>query len=84
MVAKKVLLSLENKLYQKAKDKSKKNSYKNLQDYIIELIRRDIFTKRIGGRPKNLNYDERLSKIYAKDTSKSKKLARLAAAMDIG
>lgn len=43
MPSKRTTISIDKELYKKAEAKLKKQCYKNLNEYIIYLIRRDLF-----------------------------------------
>ena len=51
MPTKKYTLTLETSLLELIDKKLKKQHYQNLQEYLMDLIRRDIFRKKSGGRP---------------------------------
>ncbi len=78
MAYKQVLLTMNNQLYRQAKAKSKKKCYKNIQEYLLELVRRDLFVKRAGGRPVAKTSDERLMDIISKPTAKTRKIENWA------
>ncbi len=78
MAYKQVLLTMNSQMYRQAKAKSKKNCYKNIQDYIINTLRRDLFKKRAGGRPRLEEPELAYLKKFAKPTKKSRHLINLA------
>ncbi len=78
MAVQQVTLTIEKEFLKKIKAKAKKNCYKNPQDYILSTIRRDLFTKRGGGRPKAKTSDERIMDIISKPTAKTRKIENWA------
>ncbi len=77
MGSKRVLLTIDEALLKKAKEKSKKICAKSVQDYILFLIQRDLFTNRGGGRPKTASKDEEYLSKFSESTKESKKIEKM-------
>ncbi len=77
MTAKKLVLTINNDLLTKIKQKSTKQGYQNPQQYIYELIRRDIFRKKAGGRPRQLSSDEEYLNKFSTPTKETRKIERM-------
>jgi len=52
--SKNIIISIDKKLLDKATTKAKRLDYVSVQRYIVELIRRDVFRKKVGGRPNEI------------------------------
>lgn len=74
MAVKKLVLTLNEEILIKINDKSKKQGYKNPQQYVYELIRRDIFRKKAGGRPKAISSDEAYLNKFSTPTKETRKI----------
>lgn len=77
MVTKNLLLALDIGLYTKALEKSKKLHYQNLQQYIYELVRRDIFRKKAGGRPRKVSSEDEYLNKFSTPTKETRKIERM-------
>jgi len=49
-----LLLTINNNILEKLKRKSKKLGYISVQQYVYDIIRRDINRKKVGGRPNEI------------------------------
>jgi len=52
--AKSVILTLDPEFFNKIDRKRKKLFYESVQQYVYALLRRDIFRKKVGGRPNEI------------------------------
>ena len=76
MVNKKLLLTLDSELLEKAKAKSKKICARSIQEYIIFLLQKDLFTKRGGGRPKVISSEEEYLNKFSTPTKETRRIER--------
>ena len=72
MVSKKIILAVDIEILRKAKTKAEKQGYKSIQQYIYELIRRDLFRKKAGGRPRQLSSDEEYLNKFSTPTKETR------------
>lgn len=77
MVSKKIILAVDIEILRKAKTKAEKQGYKSIQQYIYELIRRDLFRKKAGGRPRQLSSDEEYLNKFSTPTKETRKIERM-------
>lgn len=77
MASKNIILALEKELFEKAQEKSKKEGYKSVQQYVYELIRKDLFRKKAGGRPKILSSEEKYLNKFSTPTKETKRIEKL-------
>lgn len=47
---KKIILTLNNEIYNKIERKRKSLGFDNIQQYLYSIARRDVFRKRVGGK----------------------------------
>ena len=77
MVVKKPVLTLDQEILNKINDKSKKQEYGNPQQYVYELIRRDIFRKKTEERSKVLSSEEEYLNKFSTPTKETRKIQRM-------
>jgi len=76
MAHQKLVLTLDKEIIIKINHKFKKEGYRNAQQYVYELIRRDLFRKKAGGRPKILPSEETYLNKFSSPTKKSRKIEK--------
>lgn len=70
-------IALDNDVYRKVRERVRKGRYKNIQQYIYELIRRDIFRKKAGGRPKTVSSEDAYLDKFSTPTKETRKIERM-------
>jgi len=83
MPVKQLLLTIEKETFTKLKKKSTKLGYLSPQQYILEMIRRNVFYKK-GTSKKSISSEEELMNKFSKPTAKSRKIERWAKKYKIG
>ena len=49
-----LVLTLSTQIFEKLKRKAIKNGCTSVQQYVYEVLRRDVFRKKVGGRPNEI------------------------------
>jgi hypothetical protein len=83
MAVKQLLLTIEKETYSKLKKKATKLGYLSPQQYILDMIRRNVFYKK-GSSKKYISSEEELMNKFSKPTRKSKRIERWAKKYKIG
>jgi hypothetical protein len=83
MAVKQILLTIEKETFTKLKKKASKLGYLNPQQYILEMIRRNVFYNKSKTK-KYISSDEELLNKFSKPTKKSKRIERWAKKYRIG
>jgi len=83
MAVKQILLTIEKETFTKLKKKASKLGYLTPQQYILEMIRRNVFYNKNTSKKYISSEDELLNK-FSKPTKKSRKIERWAKKYKIG
>ncbi|MBI2632013.1 hypothetical protein HYW75_03345 [Candidatus Pacearchaeota archaeon] len=82
MPSEKITLAFEGPFYNKIKQKAKKQGFRNVRDYIYDVLQHRVYYQKRLGRGTKMSYDEMVMNKIAKPTSESRK--RIAWAKKVG
>ncbi|MEK6934122.1 MAG: hypothetical protein AABW75_04575 [Nanoarchaeota archaeon] len=82
MVAERITLAFEEPFYKKIKLKAKKQGFKDIRDYIYDVLQHRVYYQKRRGRGVKMSYDEMVMNKIAKPTAESRK--RIAWAKKVG
>lgn len=74
MTDERYVITLDNELAQKLKQKAKHKGFSDLKDYIYDVLQHHAYSK--GGRPKGTSFDT-LAEKFAQHTKESRKRLRV-------
>ncbi len=73
MISERITLAFEDQFYKKLKQKAKKQGFKDIKDYIYDVLQHRVYYQKRRGRGVKMSYDEIVMNKISKPTAESKK-----------